>query len=98
MYHFHFALYETPFLNRRFVHGELQYLVRWEGFTSENDTWEPVEHLTKCTSHIEAYEQSLQKAEARKDVAQSSKGRVKRNRRNSEAEDAIGAKKVKVSQ
>lgn len=92
------VLYEISFLNRRFVHGELQYLVRWEGFTSEDDTWEPVEHLTKCASRIEAYEQSLQREEARKDAAQSSKARDKRNKRNPEAEDAIGAKRIKVSQ
>ena len=30
---------------RKFDHGARQYLVRWEGYDAEHDTWGPMENL-----------------------------------------------------
>ena len=35
-------------LARRVKRGGIEYLVAWEGYGTEGDTWEPPEHLPKC--------------------------------------------------
>eukprot|EP00960_Hanusia_phi_P012193 355724-Hanusia_phi.AAC.2 len=37
-------------LDDRVRQGVKQYLVRWKGFTSEADTWEPVAHLSRTSA------------------------------------------------
>jgi hypothetical protein len=32
------------------------YLVRWQGHASEDDSWEPVEHLAHCPERVAEYE------------------------------------------
>lgn len=38
--------------------GVAKYLVKWEGFPSSNNTWEPLEHLVECEAAIQKYELS----------------------------------------
>ena len=38
--------------------GEKLYLVRWQGFGSEDDTWEPLDNLSSCLSLIRRFERS----------------------------------------
>jgi len=40
--------------------NEKQYLIRWKGFTAEDDTWEPVTNLD-CPEIIDAYEEAKRK-------------------------------------
>jgi hypothetical protein len=40
-------------LNKRRKH--LQYLIRWEGYGPENNTWEPLEHLGDSTECLEDF-------------------------------------------
>jgi len=64
-------------LNHRQHHGAKQYLVRWKGFSSADDTWEPVAHLSRTP----ALRQLLQKYEqhrARRDASASSHGQRQR--------------------
>jgi len=64
-------------LNHRQHHGAKQYLVRWKGFSSADDTWEPVTHLSRTP----ALRQLLQKYEqhrARRDASASSHGQRQR--------------------
>lgn len=39
--------------------GELQYLIKWKGWQSKFNTWEPVHHLKNLQSEIDAFEGSL---------------------------------------
>jgi Chromo (CHRromatin Organisation MOdifier) domain len=32
------------------------YLVRWKGYTRDNDLWEPEEHLENASEAIQAYQ------------------------------------------
>ena len=32
-----------------------EYLIRWKGYTEEDDTWEPVEHLSHCKRRLKAF-------------------------------------------
>jgi hypothetical protein len=36
--------------------GKISYLVRWKGYSSENDTWEPLSNLKNAKDAIAAYE------------------------------------------
>ena len=36
--------------------GKIPYLVRWKGYSSENDTWEPLSNLKNAKDAITAYE------------------------------------------
>ncbi|MGH0167549.1 UNVERIFIED_CONTAM: hypothetical protein FKN15_053100 [Acipenser sinensis] len=39
--------------------GEITYRVRWKGYTSEDDTWEPEAHLESCKEVLLAYQRKL---------------------------------------
>lgn len=34
-------------LGKKVVDGVMQYRVKWKGFSSSNNTWEPKEHISK---------------------------------------------------
>jgi len=40
----------------RYVGGERQYLVAWEGYREADDTWEPMANLVGCAEQIKEYE------------------------------------------
>jgi len=52
-------------LEKRIVHGKTEYLLKWKGFTDEDNTWEPVENLG-CPELIEEYERNLKQKESKK--------------------------------
>ena len=45
-------------VGRRTVRGRFQYLVKWLGYDSQHNTWEPVQHLLDegCEESIQEYE------------------------------------------
>ncbi|XP_078491254.1 enoyl-CoA delta isomerase 3, peroxisomal [Ciona intestinalis] len=48
-------------INRRKNKGRTFYLVRWKGFSSKDDTWEPTANLKHCKDAIQEYNNDLQK-------------------------------------
>lgn len=43
-------------LNKRVANGAVEYLIRWETYGKEYDTWEPAENLGGCKDKIREYE------------------------------------------
>ena len=52
--------------------GELQYNIRWEGYDSSGDTWEPFDNIKQCTDIIATWE-ATKAARAKKSGIQLSK-------------------------
>jgi hypothetical protein len=47
-------------------HGKRKFLVRWKGFTRENDTWEPEEHLSNAQAKIQEFRDGKGEAQAKR--------------------------------
>lgn len=41
--------------------GSIMYKVRWEGYTQEYDTWQPLKHLEKVTDLVKAFDKKAEK-------------------------------------
>jgi len=54
-------------------HGKIEYLLKWKGYGSEHNTWEPIEHIY-CRHKIKQFEQKLK---AKKDKKRFSRLRKK---------------------
>ena len=46
-------------------HGKRRFLVRWEGFTAEHDSWEPEENLENAKGKIAEFEKKSKKRKLR---------------------------------
>jgi hypothetical protein len=44
-------------LDARRVNNQQQYLVKWKGYSQEENTWEPLRHLSNCPEKIAQYHQ-----------------------------------------
>ena len=42
-------------IDSHLVHGRLQYLIKWKGYTVENNTWEPKTNLKHAQALIRRY-------------------------------------------
>ncbi|CEH15898.1 FOG: Transposon-encoded proteins with TYA, reverse transcriptase, integrase domains in various combinations [Ceraceosorus bombacis] len=49
-------------MGARRVNAQLQYLVRWEGFSADDDTWEPATHLRHAPEAVRAFHASQPRA------------------------------------
>lgn len=45
-------------VDKRVNAGKTEYKVRWDGFTEEDDTWEPLEHLKSAMKLVRRFERS----------------------------------------
>ncbi|XP_042008574.1 chromo domain protein LHP1-like [Salvia splendens] len=60
------GFYEMEAVRRKRVRkGQLQYLIKWRGWSEAANTWEPVENLLQCSDIIDAFEESLKSGKSR---------------------------------
>ena len=50
-------------INRRTVRGKEKFLVRWKGYTAEEDTWESRENLENAKGLVEEFEREYGKGD-----------------------------------
>jgi len=60
-------------LDERLYKGITQFLVRWEGFTPADDSWEPEENLENISHMIEEFRH--RKAETKQGITRPTTGR-----------------------
>ena len=63
--------YVEKVLDKRVENGEVRYLIKWEGWSKENATWEPLENLGNINNLIEKFEK--EKRETRKKLGRPAK-------------------------
>ena len=57
VYWFFFFLQVKRILNKRNIKGYVEYFIRWRGFSSKWDTWEPANNLSNCKNLMSAFEE-----------------------------------------
>jgi len=62
-------------LNRKDVRGKPKYLVRWKGYTAEEDTWERLENLGNTMDLVENFEKEIRKKKIRQVERRKEKGK-----------------------
>lgn len=72
---------------------QFEYLLKWEGYPSEQNTWEPADNMSACVHLIKQYEDSLSK----NGVVSSTPGKRPGRPRKIEQIQNIGAIKPKES-
>ncbi|EDW91766.1 chromobox protein homolog 1 [Drosophila yakuba] len=47
------------FMAKRYLRGRPQYLAKWEGYSMDQSTWEPLENLGNCMTLVADFEAEL---------------------------------------
>jgi hypothetical protein len=54
-------------LDKKKINGQWKYLVKWEGYPPEDNTWEPRKNLTDCAEKLELFLQASRSQDHSKD-------------------------------
>lgn len=62
----HNMYYVEKIIDKKLFGGKPKYLVKWKGFSSDQNTWETEQNLNNCRWMVEEFEKSLQKGQKKK--------------------------------
>ncbi|XP_077420788.1 chromodomain Y-like protein 2 [Vanacampus margaritifer] len=100
-------LYEVEHIvdKRRNKKGKWEYLIRWKGYGSKEDTWEPEHHLLHCEEFIDRFnslplhphkQPRIPKSTANGQPAENPKARSEARKKKSNSQAAVGVRGVTV--
>jgi len=76
-------------VDKRTHRGKTEYLIKWKGWSHQDNTWEPVENLAHCPNLITEYE-ALYNDEPLASTSKSSPSKKSRGKDGKEVERIIG--------
>jgi len=53
--------------DKKFRNGQWEYLIKWVGWESDTNTWEPKEHLDDCPDKLEEFEKKWKRKQEKKE-------------------------------
>ena len=57
----------------RWHHGQIQYLVHWQGYSEAEDTWEPLAHLSDALEYVACWNEEKNKSDAEAELERQKK-------------------------
>jgi hypothetical protein len=45
-------------IDKKIKHGKPYYMIKWKGYPSSDNSWEPLRHLEHCDDLVQAFESS----------------------------------------
>lgn len=60
-------------LAKKMIRGNLYYLVKWKGYSNDENTWEPLEHLSNAADIVTTFDYNYEREQEKKSMVDDKK-------------------------